>query len=127
MIFRKIGVLKIWKNSFNIFVNSTKWTLYIISKSFAYVLMNLLWFSIFFGTPPYRKYPAVIPDCEIKKIFFLSSWNLSFYFFIQGWPICSFLERDGGRQEKERKASQKNKMRYILSVSYIFSGKFPVI
>ena len=127
MIFRKIGVLKIWKNSLNIFVNSTKWTLYIISKSFAYVLMNLLWFSIFFGAPPYRKYPAVIPDCEIKKIFFLSSWNLSFYFFIQGWPICSFLERDRGRQEKERKASQKNKMRYILSMSYIFTGKFPVI
>ena len=133
-MFRKIGVLKIWKKSLKICINkllliqhkacnfNTKWTpLHVFFKGFAYILLNLLWLSTLSRTKFYRKSP------EIKKVYFLKSWNLLFYFEVHDWPICRFFKRDGGRQEEERKVSQKNTILHILSMCSMFTAKSPII
>ena len=140
-MFRKIGVLKTWKKSLNICVKellliqleASSLQLYCkmnsstyIFKGFAYILLNLSWFSTFFERFT-ENLLLVISVSEIKKISFLSSWNLLFDFEIHGWPICWFPGRDGGRQEEERKVSQKNTIQHILSMGTMFTGQFPVI
>ena len=52
----------------------------------------------------------------------------SFILFRDIWLThLSISWKDGGRQEEERRVSQKNTIRHILSMGSLFSGKFPVI
>ena len=127
MMFGKIGVLKIWKKSLKICVKELLIQLKASSlllcykmnsfayifKGFSYILMNLLWFSTFFGTTFYRKSP--ISNCSFWNSEDVPSLVHGIFYFISRYTADQFVDSlEEMVADRKKKGRRPRRIRYDI-------------